>query len=160
MPKLPIDGGCRCGKVRFRLTDRPWMETVCHCRGCQQMTASAFSTTLIMPETGFAIVAGSTVVGGMHGNEADHHHCDWCKSWVFTKPRGDLGFVNVRATLLDDPSWFAPWMETQTAERLSWAVTGASKSFARFPDPTEYQGLITQYQAARESGAIDSRAVE
>ena len=92
----------------FRLTEQPWLEAACHCRGCQRMTASAFSTTLVMPEGGFAVIAGEPVIGGMHGDVADHHHCDWCKSWVFTRPRAAMGFVNVRATLLDDPYWFAP----------------------------------------------------
>ena len=133
MPKLPIEGGCRCGRVRFRLTEQPWLEAACHCRGCQRMTASAFSTTLVVPEGGFAVIAGEPVIGGLHGDVADHHHCDWCKSWVFTRPRAAMGFVNVRATLLDDPYWFAPWLETQTAEKLPWAVTGAERSFERFP---------------------------
>ena len=149
MPEFPVEGGCRCGRVRFRLTHAPWMETACHCRGCQRMTASAFSTTLVMPADGFAVIAGETVIGGLHGDEAHHHHCDWCKSWLFTRPAADLGFVNVRATLLDDPSWFAPWMETQTAERLPWAITSADRSYPRFPELDEYQGLIAQYRAAR-----------
>ncbi|MBJ6123651.1 DUF899 family protein [Sphingomonas sp. BT553] len=46
-------------------------------------------------------------------------------------------------------------METQTAERLTWAMTGASRSFAGFPDMAEYQGLIAEYQAARGIGAAD-----
>jgi hypothetical protein len=50
MPKLPIEGGCRCGRVRYRLTEQPWLEAACHCRGCRRMTASAFSTTLVVPE--------------------------------------------------------------------------------------------------------------
>ncbi len=146
---LPMDGGCRCGAVRFRLSEAPWSEAACHCRGCQQMTGSAFSTTIIMPANGFAVIAGETVIGGLHGAEAHHHHCDRCKGWVFTTPVADLGFVNVRATLLDDPYWFAPWMETQTAEKLPWATTGASKSFARFPDPDAYPGLIAEYRRDR-----------
>lgn len=152
IPPFPVDGGCRCGRVRFRLSEAPWMETACHCRGCQLMSASAFSTTLIVPEAGFAVTAGETVVGGMHGDVADHHHCDWCKSWVFTRPHADLGFVNVRATLLDDATWFAPWMETQTAEKLPWAGTGADRSFPRFPEMESYQGLIAEYRAARGIG--------
>ena len=152
MPDLPIEGGCRCGRVRFRLTEAPWMEAACHCRGCQRMTGSAFSTTLIMPASGFAVIAGDTVIGGLHGDEADHHHCDWCRSWVFTKPRADLGFVNVRATLLDDAGWFAPWMETQTDEKLPWASTGAARSFGRFPEMDQFQGLIAEYRAARGMG--------
>jgi len=92
------------------------------------------------------------VVGGLHGDEADHHHCDWCKSWMFTKPRANRAFVNVRATLLDDAGWFAPWMETQTAEKLPRAATGAGRRFARFPAMEEYKGLIADYRAARGVG--------
>jgi hypothetical protein len=146
---FPAEGGCRCGRVRFRVSKSPWMETVCHCHGCQHMSASAFSTTLIVPVDGFEQIAGETVIGGTHGDQADHHHCDWCKGWVFTTPRQPIGFVNVRATLLDDASGFAPWMETQTAEKLPWAVTGAERSFDRFPEMNEYQGLIAEYRVAR-----------
>jgi len=113
------------------------------------MTASAFSTTLTMPESGFAVIQGDTVVGGIHGDEAHHHHCDWCKSWVFTRPVADLGFVNVRATLLDDPSWYAPWLEVQTAEKLPWAETGAARSYERFPEMMDYEGLIAEYRTDR-----------
>lgn len=143
-----MEGGCRCGAVRFRLTQPPLMETVCHCRGCQRMSASAFSTTLIMPEPGFA-VTGEVVVGGAPSDMLEHHHCASCKSWVFTRMKVAAGFVNVRATLLDDASWFAPWMETQTAEKLPWAVTGAVRSFERFPDLNEYPALLAAYQAER-----------
>lgn len=149
LPQFPVEGGCRCGKVRFRLTEAPWSETACHCHGCQTMTGSAFSTTLIMPASGFELIAGDTVIGGLHGDDVHHHHCDWCKSWVFTRPAADLGFVNVRATLLDDASWFAPWMETQTAEKLPWATTGASVSFERFPAMEDYQDLIARYRSER-----------
>jgi hypothetical protein len=119
MPKLPIEGGCRCGRVRFRLSEQPWLEAACHCRGCQRMTASAFSTTLVVPEGGFAVIAGEPVIGGLHGDVADHHHCD------------------------------TPWLETQTAEKLPWAKTGAERSFERFPAMEEYQGLMAAYRAAR-----------
>jgi hypothetical protein len=71
---------------------------------------------------------------------------------VFTWPRAALGFVNVRATLLDDPSWFAPWLETQTAEKLPWAATGAERSYERFPAMEEYQGLMAAYRTARATG--------
>lgn len=149
MPSFPVEGGCRCGRVRFRLTESPLLESACHCRGCQQMTGSAFSTTITMANGGFAVISGDTVVGGIHGDDAHHHHCDWCKSWVYTTPAADLGFVNVRAALLDDPYWYAPWMEAQTAEKLPWVETGAVQSFARFPAMDAYQELIGRYRSER-----------
>ena len=149
MPKLPIEGGCRCTRLRFRLSEPPWMEMVCHCRGCQRMTGSAFSTTLIMPETGFAVIAGEPEIGGLHGDDARHNHCGWCKSWVFTRSPAAPGVVNVRAALLDDASWFTPWAETQTAEKLPWARTGAAHSFERFPAMDDYRSLMAAYRSER-----------
>lgn len=146
MPELPIDGGCRCGQVRFRITALPVMAMACHCTGCQRMTASAFSTTVMTPVDAFAIISGSTVVGGMHA-EPEHHHCDWCKGWVFTRLNERVPFVNVRATMLDDPAPFPPFIESYVSEKLPWAQTGASHSFARFPEPHEYPALMAAYRA-------------
>ncbi len=144
MPDLPWEGGCRCGKVRFRISRSPMMTAVCHCTGCQRMTGGAFSTTIMTPNDGFT-VEGETVIGGMHGDQADHHHCDWCKSWLFTRPAQDMGFVNVRATMLDDATWFAPYVETFTSEMLPWAKTPAARSYSEFPEMSEYEGLLAEF---------------
>ena len=141
-------GGCRCGKIRFRIDAEPLVTAVCHCRGCQKMTASAFSTTITLPADALEIVAGEPVVGGVHGNQARHHHCDWCKSWLFTRLPPEYGAVNVRATLLDDASWFVPFMETYTSEMLPWAQTGAKHSYTHFPQPSDYPTLIAAYAAS------------
>lgn len=145
MPELPWNGGCRCGRVRLRLTQRPLVTGVCHCRGCQRMTASAFSTTLTLPLDALTVTAGETVVGGLHGDQGEHHHCDWCNSWVFTRLPPAFGAVNVRATMLDDASWFVPFMETQTAEMLPWAKTPARYSYPRFPEPAAFPELIEAF---------------
>ena len=143
--KLPWEGGCRCGGLRFRINAPPMLASVCHCRGCQRMSASAFSTTLTIPDQSFEVTEGEPVIGGMHADEVRHHHCGQCHSWVFTRPGQDLGFVNVRATLLDEAGWFVPFVETQTAEKLPWARTPARHSYERFPPFEEWQGLAEDY---------------
>ena len=75
-PLFPREGGCRCGKVRFRLTENPLITAACHCRGCQRMSASAFSVTAIMPPTGLEIIAGETVIGGPRFLRVDTHTVD------------------------------------------------------------------------------------
>ncbi len=143
---LPMDGGCRCGKVRFRIDAAPMLTMVCHCTGCQRMTASAYSTTVMTPSDGFTVTAGETVIGGMHGDDSRHHHCDWCKSWLFTQVPLEYGaFVNVRATMLDDASWFVPFVETFTAEALAWVKTPAKHSYPQFPPMEEYRGLLAKF---------------
>ncbi len=144
---LPIEGGCRCGKVRFRITQAPLLTMACHCTGCQKMSGSAFSTTVMAPSTGFEVTAGEPVIGGLHGERARHHHCDWCKSWLFTRIAPDMGFVNVRAGALDAPDWFAPFVESYTSEMLPWAQTGARHSFPEFPPMERYQPILAEFAA-------------
>lgn len=144
-----LEGGCRCGRLRFRLSAPPLIESLCHCSGCKRMTASAFSTTISVPTAAFEVIAGEPEIGGLHGDEARHHHCPWCKSWAFTRIEPDMGFVNVRATLLDDPRAFTPYVEMQAAEKLPWVVTHVGRSYERFPALDEYPALIADYAAWR-----------
>lgn len=144
--KLPLAAGCRCGRVRVRVTEPPLIASACHCTGCQRMTASAFSLTLTVPRSGFELVSGTPVRGGLQ-TEVQHFHCEFCKSWVFTRPPDAMPFVNLRATMLDDARWFAPYVETWTRERLPWASTGAARSYETQPEMSEYAALVAEYQA-------------
>jgi hypothetical protein len=144
---LPMEGGCRCDKLRFRITKPPMLTMACHCTGCQKMSASAFSTTIVVPTDGFEVIAGEPVIGGIHGPQGRHNHCDWCKSWAFTCVVPEQGFTNVRATLLDDPSWFQPFAETYRSEALPWATTGAVHRYEKFPPMKDYARLIAEFAA-------------
>lgn len=145
--KLPWDGGCRCGRVRLQVTKPPMLTMACHCLGCQVMSSSAFSLSLALPGDGLVLTQGETVIGGLHGEPAHHHFCDWCKTWMFTRMES-IGIVNLRPTMLDDHRAFVPFLETQTAEKLPWATTPARRSFERFPAMEEYAGLIAEYLAS------------
>ncbi|MGE0546960.1 MAG: GFA family protein [Kofleriaceae bacterium] len=148
--KLPWMGACRCERIRMRITAAPIVTMACHCFGCQRMTASAFSLSLFLPIQGFEVIQGEPVIGGIHGPDR-HFHCEHCKSWLFTRPNGMDPFVNVRATVLDDHSWFVPFVETSTSEALPWAKTGATHSFANVPPPDVYEPIVEQFarQGAR-----------
>jgi hypothetical protein len=140
-----MDGGCRCGAVRFRVNAAPMFTAVCHCTGCQKMTGSAYATTMAVPEPSFAVTQGETVIGGMHDARLHHQHCDQCKSWVYTSFEPATGFFNVRATMLDDPSWFTPFMEVFTSEALPWARVDAPHSYEKFPSMEDYPALLAEF---------------
>jgi hypothetical protein len=143
-------GGCLCGKVRFTLSAEPLITMACHCRGCQKLTASAFSLSVLMAEAAFTVDQGEPVIGALH---AEHRHffCDWCKSWLFTRPAGVGPFVNVRTTMLDDPSGLEPYLESKTAEKLPWATTPAVESFEDFPPREAFPALVAAYAARATS---------
>jgi hypothetical protein len=142
--KLPWDGGCRCGQVRFRVGAAPLLTMACHCRGCQRMSASAYSLSVAIPTEGFAVTQGEPVIGGLHG-ATRHFFCPHCMSWMFTRPEGADQFINVRATLLDDASWVAPFIETWTQTRLPGALTDAKYSYDGFPPIEDYMMLMEEY---------------
>lgn len=148
MPDDTQEAGCRCGRVRLRLSAPPLLTMACHCRGCQKMTGSAYSLSIAVPSEGFAVTAGEPVIGGLHGPHR-HFFCPWCMSWMFTRPEGLDFFVNVRATLLDDASGFVPFVETMTDEALPWAKTPAIHSFAGLPPMEAYDGLLAEFAAGR-----------
>ena len=144
---VPMAGGCRCGAVRFEITRPPLLTMACHCTGCQRMTASAFSTSIAVPLAGFQVTQGMPEPGGLHAPGQGHQHCGWCKSWLYTELDPAMGFVNVRATQLDDATWFAPFVETFTSEALPWAKTPARHSFATFPEMEEYGPILAEFAA-------------
>jgi hypothetical protein len=145
--KLPMDGGCRCDRVRIRVTAAPIMATACHCNGCQRMSSSAFSLTAIFLAAAFEVTKGEPVIGGLRGPETHHFFCPSCLTWMFTRPVPMPQLVNVRPTMFDDRAWFDPFVETYTKAKLPWATTGAVHSFDEFPPMESYDGLMKAFRA-------------
>jgi hypothetical protein len=67
---------------------------------------------------------------------------------MFTRPDGMDEFVNLRPSMLDEHSWFVPFIEVWTQERLAWATTPAVHSFATQPLFEDYVALLAEF--ARE----------
>lgn len=42
MPPTPLDGGCACGALRYRLHREPMLVHCCHCTRCQRETGGPF----------------------------------------------------------------------------------------------------------------------
>jgi len=146
---MRAEGGCRCGRLRFRVSGDPLFTAACHCTGCQRMTASAFSLSSGFPADRFQVTQGEPVIGGLHG-DARHYFCDHCKSWLFTRlPEAVGNFVAVRTTMFDDVPTEPPLFESYTSEKLPWAVTGAAHSFATFPPMERYPQLMEDYARTR-----------
>jgi hypothetical protein len=143
---LPWEGGCRCGRVRLKIGAKPLLTMACHCTGCQRMSSSAYSLSAAIPAESFEVTRGEPVIGGLHGL-TKHYFCPHCMSWMFTRPEGMDWFVNLRPTMLDDASWFTPFIETWTREKLPFAETGAVYSYETLPEMAAYEGLVKEYMS-------------
>ncbi len=143
--KLPVEGACMCGECRARVSAPPLITMACHCTGCQKLSASAFSLTVMIPIDAFAVIAGSPQIGALHG-DTPYYYCPRCLNWLYTAPRS-APVVNVRPALFDVPAWSTPFIESFTSEKLPWASTPAKHSFDRFPAPEQYGMLVAEYAA-------------
>ncbi len=45
----PLSGGCRCGRLRYRVVGKPRAVNCCHCHDCQRLTGSAFAVNAAYP---------------------------------------------------------------------------------------------------------------
>ncbi|MCF3933825.1 GFA family protein [Acuticoccus sp. M5D2P5] len=144
----PLVGTCRCGRTAIEVRLPPIMVSACHCRGCQRMSASAYSLTAMIPSEGFAVMTGEPVRGGARSPEISHYFCDDCKSWMYTELGMMPGIVNVRPTMFDNDAWTRPFIETMTAEKLAWATTPARYSYPGFPPLEDYERLLGEFADA------------
>ena len=145
--RLPLDGRCRCDRVRLRITAPPLLTMACHCTGCQRMSSSAYSLSAAIPSEAFTVTQGEPVIGGLHDPRAQHFFCGWCMTWMFTRPAGMDHFVNLRPTMLDDTSWYVPFIETWASEKLPWVAPVTKHTFDRLPEMHEFAELTRAYQA-------------
>ncbi|MBD2843277.1 GFA family protein [Erythrobacter rubeus] len=137
-------GHCRCGEVQLEVQGPPLLTAACHCEGCQRMTAGAFSLNALYREENFRLIAGETVLGGLKG-PTRHFFCPSCLSWLFTKPDGLDGMVNIRTPMLERAQDFPPFAEFYGDEGIPGAKTGAPRHFANAPSADEFFGLTKEY---------------
>ncbi len=121
IPELPIEGGCQCGAVRYRLTGRPVVFYLCHCTECQRHTSSAFGESLRLRSDDVEITGevATTWRIAESGRKRYGHFCPSCGVRLVHGSDGGAE-VNMKAGTLDDTSWLAPaghiW--TRSAQRF------------------------------------------
>ena len=99
-----IQGGCRCGAVRYMLVLDALPRTyACHCRDCQTWSGSAFSQQTFLPEAALR-VTGPVVIYEMtspSGRISTQRMCGVCHTRIYNANSARPGVVIVRAGTLD-----------------------------------------------------------
>jgi hypothetical protein len=100
-----IEGGCRCGRVRYRVAvERAPRAYACHCRDCQTWSGSAFSTQFILPEDQLEVTGEPAVfelTSPASGRTSRQRGCPVCFTRVYNTNSARPGLVVVRAGTLD-----------------------------------------------------------
>ncbi len=121
----PLEGGCSCGAVRYRLLSAPMFVHCCHCRDCQRQTGSAFVLNALIETGRVEILSGAPEPISMpteSGRPHDIYRCVECgiAVWSDYGRRGVLRFVRIGT--LDDPTAIVPDVHIYTRSKLPWVV--------------------------------------
>jgi len=126
MPRL--DGGCACGKVRYRVTASPLFVNCCHCLRCQRETGSAFVLNALI-ETEHLDFAGAALVAvGVPTDSGQSHRifrCESCGTAVCSEYGGVEKLRFVRVGTLDAPHALSPGAHIHTRSKVPWITLPA-----------------------------------
>src|SRR5689334_3586023 len=100
-----IEGGCRCGRVRYRVASTKLPNVyACHCRDCQTWSGSAFSLQFIVPQSDFVVEGEPSLfeLTSADGQRVSRQRaCPTCFTRVYNTNTARPGLIVVRAGTLD-----------------------------------------------------------
>lgn len=126
---FPLDGGCDCGRVRYRLISRPLFVHCCHCRWCQRETGSAFAlNALIESERVVHLREEPQIIEtpSMSGRGQRVARCAHCRLALWSHYGGAGPILRfVRVGTLDDPDQLPPDIHIFTESKQPWIILPA-----------------------------------
>jgi hypothetical protein len=127
--KLPIEGGCLCGAVRYRIDAAPRNSDFCHCRMCRRAAGAPVVARLTVPNADFAWTRGNPAVYRSSA-ETERLFCPACGTQLALRDEPD--HLDVTLVSLDDPEAVRPSYHIWTASRIAWFDT--ADDLPRYPE--------------------------
>jgi hypothetical protein len=121
---VPLEGGCSCGEVRYRLASEPLFIHCCHCLNCQRQTGSAFVINLLIEADRVELLEGDPQPVDAprdDGSTQRIFRCPTCQVAVFSE-YGSPEVRFVRGGTLDRPSEVSPDVHIYTRSKLGWVT--------------------------------------
>jgi hypothetical protein len=123
---FPLDGGCTCRQIRYRMTTRPMFVHCCHCRWCQRETGTAFALNAMIEADRVVVLAGAPIMidtPSESGKGQKIWRCPTCRIAVWSNYAGAGTAVHfVRVGTLDRPDVCPPDIHIYTASKQPWVV--------------------------------------
>lgn len=136
---FPVDGGCDCGKIRYRMLTAPLVVHCCHCRWCQRETGASFALNAMI-EADRVVNLGDepevVLTPSNSGNGQRVARCPQCKVAVWSHYAGSGRLTKfVRVGTLDNPDVLPPDVHIFVASKQPWVtLSGSVQSYAEFYD--------------------------
>lgn len=123
---FPMEGGCACRAVRYRMESAPMFVHCCHCRWCQRETGSAFALNAMIEADRVALLRGAPEIvdtPSESGRGQRIARCPHCRVALWSHYGGAGAAVSfVRAGTLDDPDSVPPDIHIFTESKQPWVT--------------------------------------
>lgn len=153
-----MDGGCECGRVRYRFEAAPIFVNCCHCRQCQKLSGSAFALNAMIERDRVSVTEGAETIEPARGGGA---RCAECGTMLWGTHRyfGD-GILFLRVGTLDEGERIAPGAHFFVRSKHPWVtVPEGLPAFEALPGPDD-PPLLGPEAAARVEAARGGAADE
>ena len=117
-----IKGSCKCGQVKYQITDKPLFTQACHCKDCKVLTGSSYVVNSSILENTL-IVEGevsSTELKAGSGASYKTYFCTKCGNYVYADYDSAVGRLTVRTKTLDNSEKFPPQVHIFTKDKDPW----------------------------------------
>ena len=122
----PLQGGCDCRTVRYRLETAPLFVHCCHCRWCQRESGASFALNAMIEADRVTLLAGVPEVvdtPSASGKGQKIARCPQCRVALWSNYSGAGPSVRfMRVGTLDEPDHLPPDIHIFTSSKQSWVV--------------------------------------
>lgn len=123
---FPLEGGCTCRDVRYRMMARPLFVHCCHCRWCQRETGSAFALNALIETERVVVLGGDLEVvptPSQSGKGQRVVRCSKCRVAVWSHYAGGGEAIRfVRVGTLDAAELVPPDIHIHTSSKQPWVI--------------------------------------
>ncbi len=123
---FPLDGGCDCRNLRYRMQAAPLFVHCCHCRWCQRESGASFALNAMIEADRVRVLEGEpdlidTPSESGYGQKIAR--CPKCRIAVWSNYGGAGPVMKfVRVGTLDEPDHLPPDIHIYTASKQPWVV--------------------------------------
>lgn len=124
--RFPIEGGCDCGSVRYRMEAEPIFVHCCHCRWCQRETGASFALNAMIESdrvTNLGVEPELVDTPSESGLGQRIARCPQCRVAVWSHYSGAGPITKlVRVGTLDNPDLIPPDVHIFIGSKQPWVV--------------------------------------
>jgi hypothetical protein len=146
--KLPLLGGCDCGRVRYALRGAPLLVYACHCHDCQTRSGSAFSLTAVINTADLVVTgpAAARQVIPRSGQTKQSWFCSECQVPLHAVADAAPDYASIRVGTFDDARWAKPIAQAFVESAIPWAIIPGIAAIP--PGPIDFYALGEQWRAS------------